>query len=170
MRKQFPCCDMLKRQPVCNFIATQYVVLFILTPHADAMECTYSKNYLSTQETALSIGLIGNTCISTGPLLLLSCCISTVTNTGILPRLIHSNGCNWINLSEAIPRPISNKTKTPPCIIMQGCVLDTMKNTHLTHWGRVTHICFSKLTTVGSDNDLLLAGAKPVSEPMREYS
>ena len=25
----------------------------------------------------------------------------------------------------------------------------------LTHWGRVTHICISKLTIIGSDNDLL---------------
>ena len=25
----------------------------------------------------------------------------------------------------------------------------------LTHWGRVTHICISKLTTMGSDNSLL---------------
>ena len=25
----------------------------------------------------------------------------------------------------------------------------------LTHWGRVTHICVSKLTSIGSDNDLL---------------
>ena len=24
----------------------------------------------------------------------------------------------------------------------------------LTHWGRVTHICVSKLTIIGSDNDL----------------
>ena len=24
----------------------------------------------------------------------------------------------------------------------------------LTHWGRVTHICISKLTVIGSDNDL----------------
>ena len=24
----------------------------------------------------------------------------------------------------------------------------------LTHWGRVTHICVGKLTTIGSDNDL----------------
>ena len=28
----------------------------------------------------------------------------------------------------------------------QGCVL--------THWGRVTHICISKLTIIGSDNGL----------------
>ena len=27
-------------------------------------------------------------------------------------------------------------------------------NLKLTHWGRVTHICVSKLTTIGSDNDL----------------
>ena len=25
---------------------------------------------------------------------------------------------------------------------------------HLTHWGRVTHICVSKLTIIGSDNGL----------------
>ena len=25
---------------------------------------------------------------------------------------------------------------------------------HLTHWGRVTHICVDKLTTIGSDNSL----------------
>ena len=27
-------------------------------------------------------------------------------------------------------------------------------NTYLTHWGRVTHICVSKLTIIGSDNGL----------------
>ena len=31
--------------------------------------------------------------------------------------------------------------------------LDT-QDTQLTHWGRVTHICVSKLTTFGSDNGL----------------
>ena len=39
----------------------------------------------------------------------------------------------------------------------------------LTHWGRVTHICVIKLTIIGSDNGLRLAGAKPLSEPMLEY-
>ena len=29
-----------------------------------------------------------------------------------------------------------------------------MKALLLTHWGRVTHICISKLTTIGSDNGL----------------
>ena len=27
-------------------------------------------------------------------------------------------------------------------------------NIYLTHWGRVMHICVSKLTIIGSDNDL----------------
>ena len=39
----------------------------------------------------------------------------------------------------------------------------------LTHWGRVTHICVSKLTIIGSDNGLSPAGAMPLSEPMLEY-
>ena len=34
-------------------------------------------------------------------------------------------------------------------------ISDTMKYlTELTHWGRVTHICVSKLTIIGSDNGL----------------
>ena len=32
--------------------------------------------------------------------------------------------------------------------------LFSQKCTRLTHWGRVTHICVSKLTTIGSDNGL----------------
>ena len=31
-----------------------------------------------------------------------------------------------------------------------GCIM-----CYLTHWGRVTHICVSKLTTIGSDNGFL---------------
>ena len=43
--------------------------------------------------------------------------------------------------------------------IMNSCVTMTMEwsyvTTHnLTHWGRVTHICISKLPTIGSDNGL----------------
>ena len=33
-------------------------------------------------------------------------------------------------------------------------VLDTKMSFKLTHWGRVTHICVSKLTIIGSDNGL----------------
>ena len=31
---------------------------------------------------------------------------------------------------------------------------DNMEFSHLTHWGPATHICFSKLTIIGSDNGL----------------
>ena len=36
----------------------------------------------------------------------------------------------------------------------------------LNSWGRVMHICVSKVTIIGSDNACHLAGAKPLSEPM----
>ena len=39
----------------------------------------------------------------------------------------------------------------------------------LTHWGRVTHICVSKIVIIGSDMACRLVGAKPLSEPMLEY-
>ena len=38
-------------------------------------------------------------------------------------------------------------------VILQKIIF--LKNKHLTHWGRVTHICVSKLTIIGSDNGLL---------------
>ena len=31
----------------------------------------------------------------------------------------------------------------------------------LTHWGRVTHICFGNLTIIGSDNGLIVAWSEP---------
>ena len=33
-------------------------------------------------------------------------------------------------------------------------MFDTLLSMELTHWGRVTHICVSKLTIIGSDNGL----------------
>ena len=39
----------------------------------------------------------------------------------------------------------------------EWCQLNALQATavmHLTHWGRVTHICISKLTIIGSDNGL----------------
>ena len=33
-------------------------------------------------------------------------------------------------------------------------LLDLKNDSHLTHWGRVTHICVGKLTIIGSDNGL----------------
>ena len=40
----------------------------------------------------------------------------------------------------------------------------------LTHWGRVTHICVSRLTIIDSIMVCRLVGAKPLSEPMLKYS
>ena len=37
----------------------------------------------------------------------------------------------------------------------------------LINWGRVTQICVSKLTIIGSDNGL--SPGRPLSEPMLEY-
>ena len=37
-----------------------------------------------------------------------------------------------------------------PCLVP----LQTLIHVYLTHWGRVTHICVSKLTIIGSDNGL----------------
>ena len=39
--------------------------------------------------------------------------------------------------------------------LLAMCLLDKVLTWYrLTHWGRVTHICVSKLTIIGSDNDL----------------
>ena len=35
-----------------------------------------------------------------------------------------------------------------------GIVVDSKKNVILTHWGRVTHICVGKQTSIGSNNGL----------------
>ena len=39
------------------------------------------------------------------------------------------------------------------CVQVWGSAYETHLR-HLTHWGRVTHICVSKLTIIGSDNGL----------------
>ena len=46
---------------------------------------------------------------------------------------------------------------------------DVCLNKLLTHWGRVTHICVSKITIIGSVKACRLDGAKPLSEPMLEF-
>ena len=45
----------------------------------------------------------------------------------------------------------------------------TVGGSMLSHWGWLTHICVSKLTIIGSDFDMRLVGAKPLSEPMLGY-
>ena len=44
------------------------------------------------------------------------------------------------------------KILMPPCIFLLPMAIRPIKL--LTHWGRVTHICVSKLTIIGSDNGL----------------
>ena len=54
-------------------------------------------------------------------------------------------------------------------IFLKQSYRKTMEVNYLTHWGRVMHICVNKLTIIGSDNGLLPAGAKQLSETMMEY-
>ena len=44
--------------------------------------------------------------------------------------------------------------RTRPCVRMHGCMYLSLSLAELTHWGRVTHICVSNLTIIGSDNGL----------------
>ena len=57
--------------------------------------------------------------------------------------------------------PISQKLQTPhqernspSCPCPRYLSLRSVNNHALTHWGRVTHICVSKLSITGSDNGL----------------
>ena len=40
------------------------------------------------------------------------------------------------------------------CGIWVWCIMELWNPVYLTHWGRVTHICVSNLTIIGSDNGL----------------
>ena len=48
----------------------------------------------------------------------------------------------WLSIYAMSWHRVDNQT--PPKLVIN----------HLTHWGRVTHICVSKLTIIGSDNGL----------------
>ena len=75
-------------------------------------------------------------------------------------RSFHSTKCIWKcclqNVSHFVLAhfyglycwPVSNSTSVVLCKEWLS------PNGALTHWGRVTHICVSKLTTIGSDNGL----------------
>ena len=53
----------------------------------------------------------------------------------------------WVKTTSGpFCRHISNEIRT--------WIGNVLANSHLTHWGRVTHICVNKLTTIGSDNGL----------------
>ena len=63
---------------------------------------------------------------------------------------------------EASPEQVSFIDRGTPCgkqheILTAGLgvvFINLSEMCHLTHWGRVTHICVSKLTIIGSDNAL----------------
>ena len=59
----------------------------------------------------------------------------------------------WLQKSQGI----ENRTCDILCFKGKnrtGIPFTNMVITHLTHWGRVTHICVSKLAIIGSDNGL----------------
>ena len=45
-----------------------------------------------------------------------------------------------------------NKPSSLPMMLVNWLVYVSLGLNELTHWGRVTHICISKLTIIGSDN------------------
>ena len=49
-----------------------------------------------------------------------------------------------------------------PIIFILLELLNCQTRAKLTHWGRVTHICVSKLTIIGSDNDLSPGRRPPI--------
>ena len=57
----------------------------------------------------------------------------------------HSFNCIWLTKISLIQSIYQNIMKQRPCFT---CLWN------LTHWGRVTHICVSELTIIGSDNGL----------------
>ena len=67
---------------------------------------------------------------------------------------------NWIHITHTHTHQISqpfvpwdphlNKPTLLGAMLLQGPIM-----TLLTHWGRVMHICISKLAIIGSDNGLL---------------
>ena len=70
--------------------------------------------------------------------------------------LIYFYHCSyWCKNSASVPQPFQNvpqiRSKDP-----EGKVkgLEGLEGLSLTHWGRVTHICISDLTIIGSDNGL----------------
>ena len=52
------------------------------------------------------------------------------------------------------------KNQSPWIIYIYIYIGVSSKRQHLTHWGRVTHICVRKLTIIDSDNDLSSAGRR----------
>ena len=51
-------------------------------------------------------------------------------------------------------RPVTSHSRTQQIVNTENDLYDELQTLALTHWGRVTHICVSKLTIIGSDNGL----------------
>ena len=80
--------------------------------------------------------------------------ISTVSNDSkcvLLRKCKHNNMCH---MQLITPKPYPSPTLLTEQFVPS---LDGTFNVHipgLTHWGRMTHICISKLTIIGSENGL----------------
>ena len=59
-----------------------------------------------------------------------------------------------INNIPALVDIIAKSHYLNQCWLIQRRIYASLGHNELTHWGRVTHICVSKLTTTGSDNGL----------------
>ena len=85
----------------------------------------------------------------------IKCADSTCTLMQYIPQQFqcYSPGGYWLKL-----KTWNWNKHSEPCAYLVGCtVLDITYGEHvmiLNHWGRVTHICVSRLTTIGSDNGL----------------
>ena len=80
-----------------------------------------------------------------------SCAVLVYAKFGWDRISCNKNNCNqrfyqvWISIQTALVRRCESGA-----VIMRS----NMTNYFLTHWGRATHICVGKLTTIGSDNGL----------------
>ena len=75
------------------------------------------------------------------------------TNAGLLK--CECNGTLWTNFSEIVIKIQTFSFKKMHFKISSGKWLPfCLGLNELTHWGRVTHICISKLTIIASDNGL----------------
>ena len=68
---------------------------------------------------------------------------------------------NWIqtyaflsNIMKSGNRFVASPNRKQTLIYVPWTVKDSTHGPALTHWGRVTHTCVNKLTTIGSDNGL----------------
>ena len=95
-------------------------------------------------------------------------CVGNLPVTGEFPTQMASSAENvfiWWRHHDSCIWDVCSQSILIWCI----AVVPLVYLIELTHWDRVTHICVSKLTTIGLDNGLSSAGARPLAEPMLEY-